>query len=58
MAVYILPGNVVLDSSKMPYQDYLDVKRHKKSIYDFIVKDKKEIKRLLSRPKKKEKVNV
>lgn len=53
MAVYILPGNVVVDSSKTSYQDYLDVKRHKKSIYDFIVKDKKEIERLLSRLKKK-----
>lgn len=54
MAVYILSGNIVVDSSKMSYQDYLDVKRHKKSIYDFIVKDKEEIKRLLSRPKKEE----
>ena len=53
MAVYILPGNVVVDSSKMSNQDYLDVKHHKKSIHDFIVKDKKEIERLLGRTKKK-----
>lgn len=49
MSVYILPGNVVVDTSKMSRQDIIDVKRHKKSIYDFIVKDKKEIERLLKR---------
>lgn len=49
MSVYILPGNVILDSSKIPRKDYLHIKRYKKSIYDSIVKNKKEFKRLLKR---------
>lgn len=54
MAAYILPENVIVVDSKIPYPDYLDVKRHKKSIYDSIVKNEKELKRLLERSKNKE----
>ena len=49
MAVYILPEKVIVVDSKMSYPGYLDVKRHKKSIYDYVVKNEKEMKRLLER---------
>lgn len=46
MAIYILPNNCIIDTSQISKEDFTLYKQHRKSLYDLVIKDKKEMERI------------
>lgn len=46
MAIYILPNNCIIDTSQISKEGFTLYKQCRKSLYDLVIKDKKEIERI------------